>query len=178
MKNALLEIQVETLPARFIAPALAQLEAKGAALLNERRLSFTSLKAHGTPMRLALIVEGLPEKSLPQELEVTGPPARLWKDAAGAYTKQAEGFAKAQGVDAADLVVIQSPKGEVLAVKKTLPGEAAPKVLSEVFPALIKSLEFPKTLVWEENKFRFGRPLRGLCALYGRKPLRFSVAAM
>ncbi|TBR18176.1 glycine--tRNA ligase subunit beta [bacterium] len=178
MKNALLEIQVETLPARFIAPALKQLEEKGAALLNERRLAFKSLKAHGTPMRLALVVEGLPEKSLPQDLEVVGPPARLWKDAAGAFTKQAEGFAKAQGVDAGDLVVVQSPKGEVLAVKKTLPGEPTPKVLSEVFPALVKALEFPKTLVWEENKFRFGRPLRGLCALYGRKPLRFSVAGV
>lgn len=178
MKNALLEIQVETLPARFIAPALRQLEEKGAALLAERRLSFTGLKAHGTPMRLALVIEGLPEKSLSQELEVTGPPARLWKDAAGAFTKQAEGFAKAQGVDAADLVTVQSPKGEVLAVKKALPGEPAPKVLSELFPALVAALEFPKTLVWEEGKFRFGRPLRGLCALYGRKPLRFSVAGV
>lgn len=178
MKNALLEIQVETLPARFIAPCLAQLEAKGAALLGERRLSFQSLKAHGTPMRLALVVSGLPEKSLAVEQEIVGPPARLWKDAAGAFTKQAEGFAKAQGVSAADLVTVPSPKGEVLAVRKTLPGEPTPKVLAEVFPALVRALEFPKTLVWEENKFRFGRPLRGLCALYGRKPLRFAVAGV
>lgn len=178
MKSALLEIGVETLPARFIAAALAQLEQKGAKLLQERRLSFTALKALGTPLRLALIIEGLPEKSEAQELEVTGPPARLWKDEAGAFTKQAEGFARAQGVRPEDLITVMGPKGAVLAVKKTLPGELTAKVLCEVFPALISALEFPKTLVWEESKFRFGRPLRGLCALYGKKPLRFSVAGV
>lgn len=178
MKNALLEIGVETLPARFIPSALAQLESKAAALLAERRLVPASVKAMGTPMRLALVLTGVPERSEAQSLEVTGPPARLWKDESGAFTKQAEGFAKAQGVKPTDLVVVDSAKGEVLAVHKTLPGEPAAKVLTEVFPALIGALEFPKSLVWEETKFRFGRPLRGLCALYGKKPLRFSVAGV
>ena len=80
MKSALLEVQVETLPSRFIAPALAQLEAKGAALLKARRLPFASLKAEGTPMRLALRVDGVAEKSEPQELEVTGPPGYGFSD--------------------------------------------------------------------------------------------------
>lgn len=178
MKSALLEVQVETLPSRFIAPALAQLEAKGAALLKARRLPFASLKAEGTPMRLALRVDGVAEKSEPQELEVVGPPARMLKDASGAVTKAAEGFARQQGVAVEDLVVVTGPKGEMLAVKKTLPGEPAAKVLAEAFAELVRALEFPKTLVWEESKFRFGRPLRGLLALYGKKPLRFSVAGV
>lgn len=178
MKSALLEIQVETLPSRFIAPALAQLEAKGAELLKARRLPFTALKAEGTPMRLALRVDGVPEKSLPQDLEVVGPPARMLKDASGAYTKAAESFARQQGVEPGALVVVTSPKGEMLAARKNLPGEPAPKVLAEVFSELTHALEFPKSLVWEETKFRFGRPLRGLCALYGKKPLRFSVAGV
>ncbi|MBI3298504.1 MAG: glycine--tRNA ligase subunit beta [Elusimicrobia bacterium] len=178
MKSALLEIGVETMPARFIPSALAQLEEKAAKLLTERRLSFTAIKASGTPMRLALIVSGVPERSEAQELELTGPPARLWKDQAGAYTKQAEGFARSHGIEPVALLTVTSPKGEVLAVRKTVPGEATGKVLGELFPALIAALEFPKTLVWEESKFRFGRPLRALCALYGKKPVRFSVAGV
>lgn len=178
MKSALLEIGVESLPARFLKPALEQLESKAAGILKEERLAFSSVKAYGTPMRLAVLVSGVPEKSETKELEVTGPPARLLKDAAGNFTPQAAGFARSQGVAPGDLEVVRLPKGEFLAARKVLPGEGAVQVLARAFPRLVAALEFPKTLHWEESRFRFGRPIRWLVALYGKRVVGFSVAGV
>ncbi|HVE12701.1 MAG TPA: glycine--tRNA ligase subunit beta, partial [Elusimicrobiota bacterium] len=110
--------------------------------------------------------------------EIVGPPARLWKDATGAFTPQAAGFARSQGLKPEELIAAQTPKGECLVARKTLPGEPASKVLARVFPALVAALEFPKGLWWEESKFHFARPIRNLMALYGKGPVRFSLAGI
>ncbi|MFA6028771.1 MAG: glycine--tRNA ligase subunit beta [Elusimicrobiota bacterium] len=178
MKTALLEIGVETLPARFIRPTLRQMEALAVEMLKAERLEHGAVRAVGSPMRLALLISGVAEKSSADEREASGPPARLLKDEKGAYTPQALGFARAQGVRVEDLSTKETPKGLVLLARKTLPGEGALQVLRRVFPALIGRLEFPKTLEWEESRFRFGRPIRNLVALYGKKVVPFTLAGV
>jgi len=178
MKTALLEIGTESLPARFVPGTLAQMERLAGELLGENRLPFKELHTYGTPMRLALIIKGLAENSEPQTLEVAGPPARLLKDAQGAFTPQARGFARSQGVEPEALVVKETAKGQVLAAPKILPAQAAAKVLQRVFPELISRLEFPKGLEWEETRFRFGRPIRTLVALYGKRVVPFQLAGV
>ena len=58
--NALLEIGLEHLPARFMAPALKQLETLTAQLLDEKRIAYKSVKffkyfLHRTYIFIALI---------------------------------------------------------------------------------------------------------------------------
>ncbi|HVE12255.1 MAG TPA: glycine--tRNA ligase subunit beta, partial [Elusimicrobiota bacterium] len=62
-KTAILEIGTESLPARFLLPTLRQLEEKAAELLKAERLEFESARALGTPMRQALILSGVKDKS-------------------------------------------------------------------------------------------------------------------
>lgn len=179
MSHALLEIGTESLPARFLKPALEQLEKNAARLLGENRLAFERVAAVGTPMRQAVMIYGLAERSEAVRELVVGPPAKLLKDADGGYTKQAVGFAKKNGVAPEDLTVVEVPKkGPFLQAKKEIPSEPAPEILKRVFPALIASLEFPKGLVWESTRFRFGRPIRTLCALYGKKIVPFELAGV
>ncbi|MFH1726234.1 MAG: glycine--tRNA ligase subunit beta [Elusimicrobiota bacterium] len=179
MKSVILEIGVESLPARFLLPALRQLERNAAALLEEDRLGYEELKTFGTPMRMSLLITGLQDRSAPETREVTGPPARLLKDESGAFSKQAAGFARSQGVKPQDLETVIIPKkGEFLLARKTLPGEAALKVLQRFLPRLIGSLEFPKGLVWEETRYRFARPIRTLLALCGKRVVSFKIAGV
>ena len=178
MTTALLEIGIEHLPARFLKPALAQLEDNARKMLAEKRLGFTSVRATGTFRRLALFIEGLADASPDIEKEALGPVVSKWKDASGKFTPQSEGFARGQGTTADKLYVVNSPKGEVLAAKKTIKGEPAEDILSEIFPKLVTSLQFSKTMVWEESQFRFARPLRMLLGLYGKKLVDFEVAGV
>lgn len=177
-KDFLLEIGTEPMPARFIPPALEQLQKNAEALFKEHRLPYAGVKTFGTPRRLAVVLEAVQDKSLPLVKEVLGPPARLLKNEDGSFTAQSEGFARKQGIDPEDLEVKSTPKGDVLCARVTIPGESAPKLLATLLPGLIASLEFPKTLEWESTRFRFGRPIRSLTALLGKKVISFKLAGI
>jgi glycyl-tRNA synthetase beta chain len=177
-KDFLLEIGTEPMPARFMKAALDQLLDKTQAALKENRLTFKSARVLGTYRRLAVIVTGLADKSEALDKEVQGPPARLLRDEHGKYTPQADGFARKQGIKPEELTTVNTPKGEFLLAKVNVPGEPAAAILARVLPQVISALEFPKTLEWEETRFRFGRPIRTLTALLGKNVVSFKLAGI
>ena len=61
-RSLLLEIGCEELPAAFIAPALRQLESLARDGLKEARIGSASVRAVGTPRRLAVLAEGVAER--------------------------------------------------------------------------------------------------------------------
>lgn len=178
--DALLEVGVETLPARFLPIALARLKHWIEAYFKEHGLEHSGIDVYGAPLRIAAIITGIPPKTRTKELEVTGPPARLLKDDKGKFTPQSAGFARKQGIKPEQLTTVTLPKGEFLAAKIVVKGKSANEVLSEIFPLIIESVgkDLPKTMVWEPSKFRFGRPIRTLVALYGKKPVKFMIAGV
>ena len=76
MRDLLLEIGCEELPARFIPGVLEQLKERARELLTESRITFGTVSSYGTPRRLALVVEDVAEKQADLEEEIKGPPAR------------------------------------------------------------------------------------------------------
>ncbi|OGR84202.1 MAG: glycine--tRNA ligase subunit beta [Elusimicrobia bacterium RIFCSPHIGHO2_02_FULL_57_9] len=177
-KDFILEIGTEPLPARFVKPALEQLLRKTEGACAENRLKHKSGKYCGTLRRLAVILEGVDEKSEALSQEVQGPSARLLKDETGAFTPQAAGFAKKYGIKPQTLETVSTPKGEFLLAKVDIPGEPAIAIFSRILPAIIASLEFPKSMEWEESRLRFGRPIRTLTALYGKRVVPFKLAGV
>ena len=177
-KDLLLEIGTEPLPARFVAPALEQLLKNSEVLFKESRLGYLGARAFATHRRLAILFLGVEEKSSPLDKVVQGPPARMLKDEKGGYTPQAEGFARKQGLSPEALETVSTPKGEFLLARLSIPGEPAAKILARLLPELVSSLEFAKTMEWEESHFRFGRPLRTLTALFGKTVIPFQLAGV
>lgn len=176
--NALLEIGVEHLPARFMAPALKQLETLTAQLLDEKRIAYKSVSAFGTYRRLVVVVEELADKSADVQKEVKGPPAKLLKDAAGNFTPQSAGFAQKNGLAPEKLTVVETDKGPFIYAVVKIKGEKTPKLLPEIFTRVVTGLEFAKNMIWEESGLRYGRPIRSLIGLYGQKIIKFSVAGV
>ena len=176
--NALLEIGVEHLPARFMAPALQQLEKLAADLLAEKRLSYEKITAFGTYRRLVVEIAGLADKSTDVQKEVKGPPAKLLKDANGHFTPQSAGFAQKNGLAPEKLTVVETDKGPFIYAKVKIKGEKTAKLLPEIFTRLVTGLEFAKNMVWEESGLRYGRPIRSLIGLYGTKIIKFTVAGV
>lgn len=176
--NALLEIGVEHLPARFMAPALKQLETLAAELLAEKRIDYTSVETFGTYRRLVTVIEGLAEKSADVQKEIKGPPAKLLKDANGHFTPQSAGFAQKNGLKPEQLTIVETEKGPFIYANIKIKGEKTAKLLPEIFTRLVTGLEFAKNMVWEESGLRYGRPIRSLIGLYGDKVIKFSVAGV
>jgi glycyl-tRNA synthetase beta chain len=120
-----------------------------------------------------------------REERVFGPALKAARDAAGAWTNAALGFARKSGV--APEALQQAPKdpaapGELYLVflKKT-PGRAAGEVLPAVVAATLRSLAFPKRMSWDawlpdgKGAFPFGRPIRWLVALLGGEVVPFEI---
>ncbi len=174
LKEALLEIGSEELPASFIAIGMRQLSALAQESLKASGVTYSSLETHGTPRRLAIVIHGLPERSPDQKKVVTGPPTAIAKDAQGQWTSAALGFARKQGLKPSDLTMENGRLNAVVHIK----GVATRQLLADLFPQWITRLEFPKSMVWEPSKFRYPRPIRWIAALYGSDLVSFSLAGV
>lgn len=174
-RDAVLEIGCEEIPARFMPDALSSLSTMAGELLAQERLRFERVTTYGTPRRLVLYISGLNDTQDEAVKQVKGPAKRVAFDESGRPTKAALGFAKAQGVAVEDLVVKSDEKGEYVYVELKQPGESAAVVLGRVFPRLINSLSFPRTMRWGDSEMRFVRPIRWLLALFGDQVVEFKV---
>jgi glycyl-tRNA synthetase beta chain len=178
VKDLLLEIGTEEIPARFVPGALESLGRLAEERLKQARLPFREIKTVGTPRRLALLVSGLEAVQTDQEEIITGPPRSAAFGADGQPTKVALGFARAKGVPMEELSLLETPKGVYLGLKKKITGRAAAQVLADLLPRLILDLTFPKTMRWGASTLRFARPIHWIVALYGAEVVPFSLEGL
>src|SRR5262245_52986003 len=174
MAELLLEIGTEELPAPWLPGLREQLEKRFAEAASREHLAATGLEAQSTPRRLVLFGE-LPGRQPDREEAVFGPSLKVARDASGAWTGAAQGFARKNGVAPGDLQT--APKDPsapedlyLLFVRKTA-GRAAGEVLPGVFAVTLRALPFPKRMSWDawledgKGAFPFGRPIRWIVAL-------------
>jgi glycyl-tRNA synthetase beta chain len=146
LPELLFEIGCEELPAAACREAEAQLPG----LAREHLGADPSAVLVG-PRRLAILVADVPERT-PDEW-VKGPPVTLREQAA-------PGFAKRHGVAPESL----EERDGFLGV--TVPGQAVAEVLPERLAAILRGLQFSKSMRWGPD-VRFSRPVRWLCAKLG-----------
>jgi glycyl-tRNA synthetase beta chain len=173
--SLLFEIGTEDLPARFIFPAIQQMEQQASGILREMRIPFSGIKTYGTPRRLALIAEGLPRSQEDRTREVFGPSRKAAYDANGRPTKAAVGFAQSQGVSVEQLIIKSKDKGEYVAAVLEEKGGPVIAVLPEILKRIVLSLHLPKSMRWADGDLRFARPIRWLLALFDEETVSFDI---
>ena len=156
MPSLLVEIGCEELPASACREAQAQLREQWLPELGEGAVLVG-------PRRLAVLVPEVPEHE--PDRWVQGPPEHLREQAAA-------GFARKQGVSEDELEVRDGFLGVVV------PGRPISEALPEKLAALVESLVFGKSMIWEKNGLRFSRPVRWLCAKLDRATVKVEVAGL
>jgi glycyl-tRNA synthetase beta chain len=173
--DLLIEIGTEEIPARFIPPVLAEMKASLQKRLEQERIGVGAIKTMGTPRRLAVSAAAVADSQAASTAEIVGPPQAVAYDAQGNPTKAAVGFARSQGVEVADLIVVQTDKGPYLAVKKQAASLPSRERLQEILPEWILSLSFPKSMRWGSLTITFARPIHWLVAFLGQEVIPFTV---
>jgi glycyl-tRNA synthetase beta chain len=177
VSRLVLEVGTEAIPAGYVPPALAALESRARAALEEARLPVLQVAARGTAKRLVLEIEGLPEGQEDRVREVQGPRYDIaFKD--GKPTKAGEGFARKNGVAAADLERVTTEKGDFVLARVHDAGKPAREVLGDLLPQLVAGLEWPKTMTWNPSRFRFPRPVRWVVCLLDEAVLPVTLAGI
>jgi len=175
MKELLLEIGTEEIPAGFVPQALLDLETLAKRELEASRIDFSGTKTFGTPRRLVLAIDSVSEKQRDEETRKIGPSKQAAFDAKGEPTKAAIGFAKGQSIPVESLTVIQTEKGEYVCTVKSESGKPTAELLSSLLPKWILSIPFQKSMRWADIPIRFVRPIHWILALFGGEVIPFEV---
>lgn len=175
MPNLLFEIGTEEIPAGYIQPSLRQMKSSLSDRLKGSRLHFKEVYATATPRRLTIFVEGLDDKQESAIKEMPGPSYNIAYDANGEPTDAAKGFARSQAIDVKALVVKETKKGRYCYAIKTIEGLETIKLLPEILIWLIKTIDFPKKMIWHGKDIAFARPIRSLAALFGPDLIDFEL---
>lgn len=173
----LFEIGMEENPARFLEAALAELKKNFIQKCKAERISHGEVNIYGTPRRLILCAEDVAEQQ--EDLnELNIGPAKSIAFLNGEITRAGIGFAKSQGIEPVDLEIIQTDKGEYIAARKALKGQATKLLLPELLKSLVLELSFPKSMKWSDLKIRFARPIEWFLAMADSEVVEFEIEGM
>jgi len=167
--DLLFELGCEEIPAKMLAKALADLPAAVEAKLQGARLTFSSVRALGTPRRLAFIVKGLADRQPDLDEEVVGPPVGAAFDKDGAITKAGQGFAAKNGVAPESLEKKEVPgkKGVYVVARRHVAGTETRALLPALLTEIVTGIPWPKGMRWGWSETAFVRPIQWLVALFG-----------
>jgi len=174
MRDFLLEIGVEEIPTTHLSPATDFIRNSFVKIMRESGLEYGSLKVSSTPRRFFLQAESVQEMQEDIQINKTGPAKRISVGENGELLPPALGFLKKNSAKAEDLHIETNDRGKFIALSYIQKGKASPDILKEWAAELIPRIPFAKTMVWNESRFQFSRPLRWLCLLWGADviPLR------
>jgi len=159
MPELLLEILSEEIPARMQARAADDLKRLVCDGLKKADLSFESAEAYATPRRLALVVDGIPEKQPDISEERRGPKV-------DGPDKAVQGFLKSVGMTADQVDTVKTEKGLFLLAKIEKEGRATADVLVDVLPGVLTSLPWPKSMRWANHEHRWVRPIHSMIGVF------------
>jgi glycyl-tRNA synthetase beta chain len=174
MPEFLLEIGFEEMPAPWLEGLGRQLAQRLAEAASREFLDPKDVLVQWTPRRLVARLDVLARQP-DREEPVWGPSLKAAKDASGAWTGAAQGFAKKNGVAVSELRQgakdPSKPNETFLLHVRKIAGRAGGEVLPAVLASTLRGLNFPKRMSWDawlddgKGAFPFGRPIRWLVAL-------------
>jgi len=192
----LVEIGCEELPASFCRSVLGQLRGDGGEglvyrlLAAERllpvddgaeagatgpdaagaaaRFAERRLQVHVSPRRIAVLVDGVPERQQALVQRSRGPRADVAFDGDGAPTRAGAGFARGKGVRPEDLGRETVDGVEFVTAEVEAERRPALGVLPGLVPRLVTGIQVPRGMRWDRRPagadefLRFARPIRWL----------------
>lgn len=169
MSELLLELFSEEIPARMQARAADDLRRLVTEALKAAGVEAKTARAFATPRRLALVVDGLPEKTPDVKEERKGPKV-------GAPEQAIQGFLRAAGLTSIDQASVQEDKkGAFYVAVSEKKGRATADLIAEIVPAVVRDFPWPKSMRSGASQLRWVRPLHSVLCLFAGKIVPFEI---
>ncbi|WP_296245858.1 MULTISPECIES: glycine--tRNA ligase subunit beta [unclassified Psychrobacter] len=160
MSTILFELGCEELPPKSLKPLRDSLQTNVTEQLNEAEISFDSIKAFAAPRRLAIQIQGISDKQPDRSEQKRGPAIKAAFDADGNPTRAAMGFAKGLGIDASELITINTDKGDYVGYEQVIHGRATTELLPAIFQTALDNLPIAKRMRSGASRDEFVRPVQ------------------
>ncbi|HET9663105.1 MAG TPA: glycine--tRNA ligase subunit beta [Burkholderiales bacterium] len=165
----LIELLTEELPpksVRKLGEAFA--EAVVAEIVKHRLKDSGAVgQAFASPRRLAVLLSDVRAKGLESSQSIEGPQS--------SNAKAVEGFARKHKLTPESLARVQTPRGEIVVARLTLPGAVLDQVLPEIIESALRRLPVAKMMRWGAGEAQFVRPVHGLVMMHGSRVIPGSV---
>lgn len=171
MSKYLLEVGTEELPYKFIPSAIEQLNKGFTTFLNDNKVKFSDIKVYATPRRLAVIVDGLENKTEDEEKIIKGPIAKVAFDEAGNLTKAGEGFARKNNLSKEDLYI----EDNYVHAKIVIKGKPIAELLQENVPSIFMKLQGSHFMRWGYNDEKFSRPIKWIVSILDGNEVKIKI---
>ena len=171
MSIYLLEVGTEELPYKFIPQAIEQLNSGFTNFLNDNKVKFSDIKVYATPRRLAVIVEGLEDKTADEEKIVKGPIKNVAFDENGNLTKAGEGFARKNNITKEDLYIEDNYVHAKIIVK----GKSISELLAQNVPSIFMKLQGAHFMRWGYNDEKFSRPIKWIVSILDNEEVKIKI---
>jgi len=169
MAELLLELFSEEIPARMQPRAAEDLAHLLGDALKAAGLSFETIRSFATPRRLAVVVDGLPQRSPDVSEEKKGPRV-------GAPDAALQGFLKSAGLSSLDQAETRTDKkGDFYVALIERAGRPTPEVVAEIVPEIVRTFAWPKSMRWGSGRLRWVRPLHSILCLFDGKLVPFDI---
>ena len=170
MAELLLELFSEEIPARMQARAAEDLKRLVTDKLTEAGLNFERAASYVTPRRLALRIDGLPEKQPDVTEEKKGPRV-------GSPDPAIQGFLKGAGLSSLDQCEKRMVgKAEFWFALVKRQGRVTADVLGGIVNAALAGFPWPKSMRWANGSFIWVRPLHSVLCVFGGTRVAGAVA--
>ena len=160
MSTILFELGCEELPPKSLKPLRDALQASVTEQLNEAEIGFDSIKVFAAPRRLAIRIEGISDKQPDRSEQKRGPAIKAAFDSDGNPTRAAMGFAKGLGIDASELITINTDKGDYVGYEQIIQGQATTELLPTIFQTALDNLPIAKRMRSGASRNEFVRPVQ------------------
>lgn len=160
MTTILFELGSEELPPKNLKTLRDALTASVTAQLEANNISYDSLKPFAAPRRLAIQIDGIADKQPDRTETKRGPAVKAAYDADGNPTKAAQGFAMGLGIDASELITIETGKGDYIGYELTVKGQEVSELLPAIFQKALDELPIAKRMRSGASRNEFVRPVQ------------------
>ncbi|TCI25705.1 glycine--tRNA ligase subunit beta [Exiguobacterium sp. SH5S4] len=174
MRDLLLEIGLEELPAQYVLRSEKQLGERVAAFLSDARVDFGAVTVYSTPRRLAVLVRDVEESQQDLTETLRGPAKKIAQDADGNWSKAAAGFARGRGLSVDDLYFAEEKGVEYVFADRHESGQPTASLLGGL-EDVVRGMTFPKNMKWGTSSLRYMRPIRWLVAMFGTEQIDFEI---
>jgi glycyl-tRNA synthetase beta chain len=170
MAELLLELFSEEIPARMQAKAESDLRDALTRGLTEAGVEFGEVTALSGPRRLAVAIDGLPEKSADVSEEKKGPKV-------GAPEQAVQGFLRGAGLTSIDQAEVRSDpkKGDFYVAVREIPGRPLEDIIAGLVPEIVRGFHWPKSMRWGRGELRWVRPLQRIVCVFNGKTVEFEI---
>ena len=160
MSTILFELGCEELPPKSLKPLRDALQASVTDQLTEADITFDSIKAFAAPRRLAIQIQGISDKQPDRSEQKRGPAIKAAFDSDGNPTRAAMGFAKGLGIEASELITINTDKGDYVGYEQVIDGQATTELLPAIFQTALDNLPIAKRMRSGASRNEFVRPVQ------------------